>query len=98
MNNIVFVQKDLIAPAFGRARGKKAFVRVDLSPRVKKFVIAHELYHLSDNAKWGGWIGREIRANLVCGIKDPFGFLATVIASLNHERLNFYLKRLRTRS
>lgn len=90
-----YVSKDSIYPAFGYAGGNIASVREDLPPRVKNFVKEHELYHCRDETTWGGWIGREIRANIVPGLKDPIGLLATIKASLTKDRLKFYLKRFR---
>ncbi len=89
------VPKDHIAPAFGYSSGSTAIVREDLPPRVLNFVREHELYHCRDTATWGGWIGREIRANVVPGLKDPIGLLATIRASLSPERLKFYWDRIR---
>jgi|ERR1035437_3862101 hypothetical protein len=90
-----FVPKNSIYPAFGLAFSNEVRIREDLSPRVKRFVLAHELYHTGDNAKWGGWVGREVRANLVPAISDPAGFTATVFASLTPSRLLFYLDRFK---
>lgn len=42
---VVYVRKGDIYPAFGIARGRRALVREDLPPRVKRFVREHELYH-----------------------------------------------------
>lgn len=92
---VKYVSKEALAPAFGRASFGAAEVRADLSPRVKRFVRAHELYHLGDRALWGGWIGRETRANIVPGLADPAGLISTVFASLTPERLGFYRDRYR---
>ncbi|MEK9180784.1 MAG: hypothetical protein AAB871_00950 [Patescibacteria group bacterium] len=91
---VKYVSKDWIYPAFGLAFLDTAEVRSDLNPRVKRFVRAHELYHLGDSAKWGGWIGREIRANVACGLVDPTGLTLTIFASLN-RRLLFYWDRFK---
>lgn len=92
----VYVPREAIAPAFGYAHGTSTEVRDDLPPRVKQFVKSHELYHCQDTAKWGGWMGREIRANVVPGLKDPIGLAATIWETVSDkERLKFYLKRLR---
>lgn len=91
-----YVPKEVLHPAFGWASGgNEVWVRADLSPRVQRFVLAHELYHCTDRANWGGWIGRELRANLIPGLKDPLGMLAAFFASLNRERLRFYGERLK---
>jgi hypothetical protein len=90
---INFVSKSSLYPAFGIAYRNEVRVREDLSPRIKRFVLAHELYHARDYANWGGWIGREIRANLVPAVNDPIGFFVTVFASLKPDRLLFYAER-----
>lgn len=90
---INFVPKESLYPAFGRAYRDEVRVREDLSPRIKRFVLAHELYHTGDYTIWGGWVGREIRANIVPAITDPVGFASTVLASLTPSRLLFYLQR-----
>jgi len=80
--------------SFGHIVGGEVYVRDDLSNKVKKFVIAHEIYHLNDEKKWLGWVGREARANVVCGVRDPHGFVSTVFASLNKKRIAAYLRSL----
>ncbi|MCL5435961.1 MAG: hypothetical protein M1275_02675 [Patescibacteria group bacterium] len=90
-----YVPKAMISPAFGRSFLNEIEVRTDLSPRVKRFVRSHELYHVGDRSYWGGWLGREIRANLVPGLKDPIGLLAAIAASLPPERLSFYIQRFK---
>lgn len=95
---VFFVQKEDIAPAFGYAQKNCVTVRDDLSPRVTRFVIAHEKFHVKDRSTWGGWWGREIRANIWCSAKDPIGFMATVCASCTKERLQFYFERIRLRA
>ncbi|MEO8637714.1 MAG: hypothetical protein ABI430_02335 [Candidatus Taylorbacteria bacterium] len=93
---VEYVPKDAIYPGFGNSSGNIATVRKDLPPRVRNFVKAHELYHCQDEATWGGWIGREIRANLVPGLKDPAGLLATAWATLSDlDRIKFYLRRIK---
>lgn len=94
---VVFVPREELAPAFGRAVYSEgtAYVRDDLPPRVKRFTVAHELYHLGDRARWWGWFGRELRANLVPALRDPLGLLACCLANCTRERLAFYLDRVR---
>ena len=91
-----YVPKQSLYPLFGLAwiGLDLAWVREDLSLHVKRFVLAHEIYHLTDEWTWGGWIGRELRANVMCGIKDPKGFFATIIASCTWDRIKFYIRRL----
>lgn len=92
---VVYTPKEELRPMFGYAQDDIAKVREDLRPLVKRFVRAHELYHLTDESTWGGWIGREIRANLIPALQDPIGFFCTVVESLRPERLKFYLNRLK---
>lgn len=98
---IIFVSKEKLYPFFGQAIGgvgqERCYVEIrdDLSPRVKRFVIKHELYHLVDKHKWLSDRGREIRANFVPAMSDPIGFTACVLATvLNWDRLKLYLHRL----
>ncbi len=93
-----YMPRSELGSAFGMAYfgTNQCDVREDLPPRVRVFVKEHELYHLRDPHQWGGWIGREIRANVVPGLKDPLGLLATVAASLSPQRIAFYLQRIRS--
>lgn len=94
--HVEYVPKEDIYPAYGYGGGNSALVRQDLPPRVKKFVKAHELYHCRDKATWGGWVGREIRANSMCGLKDPIGLIATAWKTLTDvDRIKFYMKRMK---
>ncbi len=99
---IIFVPRGELTPMFGKAIGQVgergscyAMVRDDLPPRIKRFIIQYELYHLTDIWEWWGVLGSEIRANFTAAIKEPIGFLATVVASLNRERIMFYIRRIR---
>jgi hypothetical protein len=93
---IEYVAKEAIYPAFGYGGGNKAVIREDLSPRIKRFVTAHEVYHCIDKARWGGWVGREIRANIIPGLKDPVGLMTTIWATVsNIDRIKLYLKRIK---
>ncbi|MEO6077315.1 MAG: hypothetical protein ABIP54_00835 [Candidatus Andersenbacteria bacterium] len=98
---VEFVPKEDLFPFFGKAIGgvgqKKciAFVREDLSPRIREFVIAHEFYHLIDQHLWWGDRGREIRANVVPGFFDPLGlFLCTCATVFSWNRFKLYLHRV----
>jgi hypothetical protein len=94
--HIEYVPKEDIYPAYGYGGGNSVEVRQDLSPRVKRFVKAHELYHCRDKASWGGWLGREIRANVVPGLKDPIGLAATAWKTITDiDRIKLYLDRIR---
>ncbi|KUK79667.1 MAG: hypothetical protein XD95_0206 [Microgenomates bacterium 39_7] len=93
---VEFVSKEKICPAFGYSSGSTAVVREDLPPRVKRFIEQHELFHCRDTSNLGGWIGSEIRANIVPGIKDPIGLLSTIWATITDvDRIKFYIQRLR---
>lgn len=96
-----FVPKEDLYPFFGRAVGgvdkEKCYAvfREDLSPRVQRFVITHELYHLTDPYTWLGDRGREIRANIVPAMSDPIGFVACTLATIfSWDRFKLYLWRL----
>lgn len=94
---VAHVQRAFLGPALGMAYfdTSDCVVRDDLPSTVKNFVKEHELYHLRDPHTWGGWIGSEIRANIIPGMKDPIGLAATIFYSLNPERLRFYWKRFK---
>lgn len=93
---VIYVPKEEIYPAYGYGGGHRAIVREDLPPRVKKFVKAHELYHCTDKSKWGGWIGSELRANLIPGLKDPLGLILTTWKTItDKDRIKFYLDRIK---
>ena len=82
-----FAHQDILSPF--------VYVRQDLPERVKKFVLHHELYHIRDT-RHDHWILREIRANLIPGLKDPLGLLATIVMTLgSKDRLRFYWQRFR---
>lgn len=96
---VYFVDKNKIAPCFGIAYQKGyAEVRNDLNFLVKRFVIKHELYHLGDTKKWGGVLGRELRANFIPGFKDPIGLIACIITTfISKDRMRFYLDRIKNK-
>jgi hypothetical protein len=92
--HIEYVQKDEIYPAYGYTKENDIAVRNDLSPRIKRFVRAHELYHCYDESQWGDWIGKEFRANIIPGFRDPVGLIATIWGTITDlDRISFYLKR-----
>jgi hypothetical protein len=94
--HVEYVPKEDIYPAYGYGGGNIAVVRQDLPPRIKNFVKAHELYHCQDKSNFGGWLGREIRANVIPGLKDPIGLAATVWETITDvDRIKFYLKRIK---
>lgn len=93
---VKYVPKERIYPAFGYAIGNEALVRQDLSYKTKRFVRSHELYHCFDQATWGGWVGREMRANIMAGFKDPIGFLSTAWETISDiDRVKFYIQRVK---
>lgn len=92
-----YVPKEELSPAYGYAYFFKGYVlvREDLSPLVKSFVEAHELYHMRDRHKWWGVFGSELRANLVPGLKDPIGLIACIYSTITDpSRIKFYIDRL----
>lgn len=95
---IVYIQPKImdVNNSFGYFIGTDIFVHAGLPEKVQQFVIKHEVYHLKDKHLWWGWVGRELRANAVCGVKDPLGLLATITASLNRNRINAYWKTLKS--
>ena len=94
MPEILYVSKDQLHPRFGCAVPSKqiAYVRDDLPRCVRKFVTAHELCHLRDEAKW--WVWREVKANIAGALKHPVGFVVCVLMSLAPYRLRYYWKRI----
>ncbi len=93
---VEYVSKEDIYPAYGYGGGNSVVVRQDLPPRVKKFVKTHELYHCQDKSNFGGRLGRQIRAIMFPGLKDPVGLAETVWKTIiNVDRLKFYLGRIK---
>lgn len=94
MPEIIYQTKKELYPLFGYALPSEqiVYVRGDLPNSVRKFVTAHELYHLRDEAKW--WVWREIKANFAGACKHPLGFIVCVIMSLAPYRLKYYWKRI----
>ena len=90
--------KEVLQPALGIKIGNKAYVREDLPPRAKRFVSAHEQYHLTDEHTWGGVFGKELRANVIPAMKDPLGALSTMKQNLSMERIKFYMNRIRNKN
>ena len=92
---IKIVPREELYPKFGYAIpvGQTAYIREDLPFSVQLFVQDHELYHLRDKAEW--WVWREVKANLISGIRHPIGFVACCILSLSPDRLKFYIKRFK---
>ena len=95
MPKIVYLPREKLYPRFGYAQTARqiAYVREDLPGCVKKFVTAHERYHLGDRAKW--WVWREIRANIAGALKHPIGFMVCVLMSLAPYRLKYYWQRMK---
>jgi len=93
---IYYVPKEALAPGFGMAyRDGTADVREDLHPRIKKFVKAHEIYHLADQSHFLGHLGGEFRANFFCGLKDPIGLAATAAAAIRRGGLQMFWRKIR---
>jgi hypothetical protein len=94
MIKIFYCSKDQLYPRFGCAFPSKqvAYVRDDLPGCVKRFVAAHELYHLGDKAMW--WVWREIKANMAGAFKHPIGFALCSLMSVVPYRLWYYWIRI----
>jgi hypothetical protein len=97
MPEVIYQTRDDLYPRFGLALPDKqvVYVRGDLPGSVKRFVIGHELYHLSDKAGW--WIWREAKASVHAAFRHPIGFVACVLMSLAPYRLRYYGQRIRGR-
>jgi hypothetical protein len=54
MEKVIFLKREELLSRSGYAlpSNRKVFVRRDLPNGVRKFVLAHELYHLQDGAYW----------------------------------------------
>jgi len=96
---IKYVKKKEIFPAFGLAyfETKIIYIRDDLPKIAKKFVLAHELYHIKDyenlkskNKEYKVVLG-ELKANFFPFLKDPIGGIFTLFLSLNPSRIKFYI-------
>lgn len=82
----------------GNRIGGEVFVKSDLFKIVKNFVLAHELYHIQDEKEWLGVFGKELRANLIPGMKNPIGLLVTIWKTItSKERLSLYLDRIKNK-
>ena len=94
-HKVVYLPRAELDPRFGQAdmAAQIAYVRQDLPGPVRRFVAAHEVYHLYDDAVW--WIWREIKANVAAAWKHPLGFLLCACMSLSPSRLRFYLQRIK---
>jgi len=93
---VQFVSKEKLFPRFGAAWPKPqiAWVRNDLPESVKKFTEVHEVYHLSDPAKW--WVWREIKANFAGAWKHPIGAIYCMLLTIfSFDRLKFYWHRIK---
>lgn len=80
----------------GYAHKGEVYISGALSGRSKRFVIQHELYHLRDKQNWLGYFGQELRANVVCGLKDPLGLCTVIELAIKNRRLRMYGLRLLT--
>lgn len=84
-------------PRFGYAYPALNIIQIkeDLPKAAKAFVVAHEIYHLTDPSK--NWIVREFKANLWAAFAPLIGGLMVVGMSLfSPARLKFYYRKLRS--
>ena len=72
---------------------KTIWINDDIPRAAKAFVLAHEIYHLTDNAT--NWIAREIKANIIAFLQHPWGGIIMVVMSFAPYRLAFYWKRFK---
>jgi len=100
---VTYVSKLELYPAFGDASEIPPRIRIrkDLPDAVKKFILAHENYHIKDWRKLTkegrkyNWIWGEIKANIYGTMKHPFGALLCGMMGLYPYRLKFYFKRFK---
>jgi hypothetical protein len=78
----------------GFAYEGQVYLSEELTPRNKRFIVQHELYHLRDKHRWLGYFGMELRANIVCGFKDPIGISAALYRSFKKGNIKRYLLAL----
>jgi hypothetical protein len=93
---VKYVSKEALAPCFGLSfpERNEVHVRADLPGAARAFVLAHEIYHLTDKAQW--WVWREIKANAHAFLKHPWGGVVTVALTIfSLDRWRFYFRRIR---
>ena len=97
MPDVIYQTREKLYPRFGLALPDRqlVYVREDLPECVKRFVISHEVYHLSDKAEW--WMWREIKATVHAAMRHPIGFIGCVLMSLAPYRIWYYVQRVRGR-
>lgn len=93
---INYMPTDLMREAHvtGYAFKGQVYLNESLEGRIKRFVTSHEVYHLRDTQTWLGYFGMELRANFMCGLKDPLGLLATISSAFRYGKFPIYLKRM----
>jgi hypothetical protein len=74
----------------------EVYISEALRGRSKHYIIQHELYHIHDKKNWGGYFGKELRANIVCGLKNPIGLCFAIGHAIRNHRLKVYGLRLLT--
>ncbi len=72
----------------------QVYLDEDLKGLNKRFTVQHELYHLRDKQHWLGYFGKELRANVICGLKDPLGISAALYGGFRKGYLKRYLLSL----
>lgn len=94
---IQYVTKEALWAAFWTAYfyENRVAVRYDLPKFVKRFVTSHELQHIKYWPKWSV-LKKELRANLIPGMKDPLWLFMTIFHTLiSKERREFYKDRIK---
>lgn len=93
---IIEKEKEEIYPAFGLCfqDTQTIWIRKDLPYSVKKFVLKHEKYHMTDSSI--PWFIREVKANLYALFFHPIGAIKCLyLTLLDKGRREFYNKLFR---
>ncbi len=76
-------------------KNKTIRIRKYLSPDIKRYVLAHEIYHAKDKRKGDkplGIIIAEIKATIYAGFKEPVGILKVAFGKNMFKRIKFWSK------
>lgn len=90
---VSYISNKRIYPAFGVAleKGEKIYIRKDLPDLVKRYLLAHEKFHVLDfrklKKKKQSVFWCEIKANAYGFYKEPIGAIITLIMSLTPARI-----------
>ncbi len=84
--------KDCSLLGLVNTKNKTIKIKKSLKSSVKKYVLAHEIYHIKDKSRWGGTLGAEIRATIYCGIRNPWGMIETFFTGNIFKKLKDWVK------